>query len=121
MSPTSYLKFVIILLTYILSLCRAHRGFIRSPGYVDPNMCQTPLGDMGSCVSLRHCPEVLTLFQRLEPNSAKQYSAELQRRCGNRITPDQYPVVSVLKLYIKEKRNSGTRYKEIQLITILWI
>ncbi|XP_073840715.1 venom serine protease Bi-VSP-like [Musca autumnalis] len=77
--------------------CWGHRGFISGPGGPSnghaSNFCQTPLGDMGSCVSLKHCPEVLTLFQRLDTNSAKQYSSELQRRCGNRLTYDQYPIL----------------------------
>lgn len=81
-----------------LDTCWGHRGFIGganpSNGY-GGNFCQTPLGDMGSCVSLKYCPEVLTLFQRLDTNSAKQYSSELQRRCGNRMTYDQYPIVSM--------------------------
>uniref|UniRef100_A0A1I8MPP5 CLIP domain-containing serine protease n=1 Tax=Musca domestica TaxID=7370 RepID=A0A1I8MPP5_MUSDO len=79
-----------------LDTCWGHRGFIGganpSNGY-GGNFCQTPLGDMGSCVSLKYCPEVLTLFQRLDTNSAKQYSSELQRRCGNRMTYDQYPIL----------------------------
>ncbi|XP_023308306.2 venom serine protease Bi-VSP-like isoform X1 [Lucilia cuprina] len=59
----------------------------------EQNFCRTPLDQMGTCVSLKFCPEVLTLFTKLPQNSAKQYSTNLQRICGNRITPDQYPVV----------------------------
>lgn len=73
-------------------LCEGHgqHGFIRG---FEQNFCRTPLDDMGTCVSLKYCPEILTLFSRLPQNRAKQYSMSLQRICGNRITPDQYPVV----------------------------
>ncbi|XP_061388803.1 uncharacterized protein LOC133323915 [Musca vetustissima] len=89
---------ILWLITYCVCWngCWGHRGFINGPGPSNGgggSFCQTPLGDMGSCVSLKYCPEVLTLFQRLDTNSAKQYSSELQRRCGNRLTYDQYPVL----------------------------
>lgn len=56
--------------------------------------CRTPLDQNGQCVSLRFCPEVVNLFRYLHANIAKQYSAHLQRSCGNRITFDNYPLVS---------------------------
>lgn len=84
------LCFYLLLFMVTFNLYSCQRGFIRN---YDHNYCQTPLGDAGSCVSLKFCPEVLTLFEKLQQNSAKQYSMQLQRICGNRITPDQYPVV----------------------------
>lgn len=85
-----YLKYFLFVI--IIILCEGHgqHGFIRG---FEQNFCRTPLDDMGTCVSLKYCPEILTLFSRLPQNRAKQYSMSLQRICGNRITPDQYPVV----------------------------
>lgn len=81
----------LIIINLSIFHCRGPPGFIR--GGFDENFCRTPLNEMGSCVSLKFCPEVLTLFEKLPQNSAKQYSMNLQRICGNRITSDQYPVV----------------------------
>lgn len=55
--------------------------------------CRTPLEDAGQCVSLKFCPEVVNLFRYLHANIAKQYSSQLHRICGNRVTFDNYPIV----------------------------
>ncbi|KAM7356970.1 venom serine protease Bi-VSP-like [Cochliomyia hominivorax] len=81
---------------FYLNLTSCHRGQRNQPGFIggfQQNFCRTPLDDIGTCVSLKYCPEVLDLFTKLPQNSAKQYSMTLQRICGNRITYDQYPVL----------------------------
>ncbi|XP_030380378.1 uncharacterized protein LOC115628430 [Scaptodrosophila lebanonensis] len=55
--------------------------------------CRTPLNDLGQCVSLKKCPEVLELFKRVPFNQATEYSRELNRRCFSRNTEDNYPIV----------------------------
>lgn len=61
---------------------------------INNRYCRTPLEDAGQCVSLKFCPEVVNLFRYLHANIAKQYSSQLHRICGNRITFDNYPIVN---------------------------
>ncbi|XP_067648125.1 ovochymase-2-like [Eurosta solidaginis] len=57
------------------------------------NACQTPLGDWGMCVSLKHCQEVLRLYEQLSVNQATRYSKALRNICYNRVTADNYPIL----------------------------
>ncbi|XP_075163211.1 ovochymase-like [Haematobia irritans] len=98
--------FLLAIILYSVNISQSQRGFVSSPSY-DANFCRTPLGEYGTCVSLKYCPEVLILFERLSTDSAKQYSAELQRLCGNRVTPDQYPVLCCSRIANNIGSNGG--------------
>lgn len=65
--------------------------------------CRTPLGKFGSCVSLQLCPEILELPQKVEENSAKQYTMQLKRLCGNRMAPDQQTLVSCKEIRFRKQ------------------